>query len=132
MRGAEYLGSPGSIAMTKKLTSLLRFCGCSCIVCTVKTRLSLRGLICQNRFCGWGLFERKLIRRGDKHHLYYFLHSQIAFSQRFDSYKAHPECGEGEEPSKPIKNTERISDILFKKFVEKKNTLKHIELNVIL
>ena len=34
VRGAEYLGSPGSIAMTKKITSLLCFCGCSCIVCT--------------------------------------------------------------------------------------------------
>ena len=78
-----------------------------------------------------GLLNLQVLRAA-KHNLYYFLHSQIAFSQRFDSYKVHPECGKGEEASKPITNSERISDILFKKFVEMKNTLKHIELNVIL
>ena len=59
--------------------------------------------------------------------LYYFLHYQIAVSLRFDSYKAHPQCGKGEGASKLNMNSERISNILCKKLVAKKNTLKHFK-----
>ena len=61
-------------------------------VYTVKTRLRLGGLFLRNDFAGGGLFNLQVLGYAKHNVLFCFLHSHIAFSSRFSTYRAYPLC----------------------------------------